>query len=79
MIYCTKKLLWIIKTSNYSSFLAFLIQVGLFLNFRKIEPTVSYKLFLVKKYVYLEVVFGLNVLCPALHLAHKGSWLTIRL
>ena len=38
-----------IKTANYKSFLAFQVLVGLFLNFRKIEPTVSYKLFLIKK------------------------------
>ena len=38
-----------IKTANYNSFLAFLIWVGLFLNFREIEPSVSYKQFLIKK------------------------------
>ena len=38
-----------IKTANYKSFLAFQILVGLLLNFRKIEPIVSCKLFLLKK------------------------------
>ena len=38
-----------IKTANYKSFLAFSVLVVLFLNFREIEPTVSYKLFLMKK------------------------------
>ena len=37
-----------IKTASYESFLAFQILVGLFLNFRKIEPTVCDKLFLIK-------------------------------
>ena len=38
---------WENKTANYKSFLAFQILVGLFPSFRKIEPTVSYKLFLI--------------------------------
>ena len=38
-----------IKTANYKSFLAFFLTwAGLFLNFREIEPIVSYKQFLIK-------------------------------
>ena len=36
-----------IKTANYKSFLAFSIWVGLLRNFRKIQPTVSCKQFLI--------------------------------
>ena len=39
---------WEIKIVNYKSLLPFQILVGLFLNFRKIEPTVSYKAFRMK-------------------------------
>ena len=38
-----------IKTANYKSFLAFFNWVGLFLNFREVEPTVCYKLLLFLK------------------------------
>ena len=38
-----------IKTANDNNFLAFSIWVGLFLNFREIEPIVSYKLFHIEK------------------------------
>ena len=37
-----------IETANYKSFLAFSIWLGLFPNFRKIEPTVSYNQFPIK-------------------------------
>ena len=37
-----------IKPANYKSLLAFSVWIGLFLNFPKIEPTVSYKMFLIK-------------------------------
>ena len=40
-----------IKTVNLKRFLAFYIQVGLLLDHRKIEPTVSYELFLAKNIV----------------------------
>ena len=51
-----------IKTENYKSFLAFQILVGLFLNFRKIEPTVSYKLFLIKKKRVTHQIWFLQLL-----------------
>ena len=37
------------KTANYKSFLAFFKLGRVIFNFRKIEPTVSYNLFLIKK------------------------------
>ena len=45
-----------IKTANYKSFLAFYHLVGLFLNFQEIEPTVSYKLFLIKNMRVVELL-----------------------
>ena len=58
-----------IKTVNFKSFLAFSIWVGLLLNLREIEPTVSYELFFTKRnacnYCFVEELVYLYLLCTS--------------